>query len=470
MKAVMIQKSRRMRTLSSRHPQGSAALITTVAISAVLIVLFVGITTIATREISKSINADQANRALYAAEAGVEDAIRRLSTAPSLTEPTCNELTGNNGQEVPVISATGDPTGTAAWTCRTITQQSRDITGHLNKDETLQLNVSRARVLADTSSNLSPARYMTIEWNDPKVDAAVPEISPTKPASYLPGFSATPPSPWAGRAAALELTSVWLPSTVSQASLTGTGGVLPSRTVVASPVTSLAAGKYIDFSPWNGGATTPGCSTGNTNTQVCFPGTDYANPAGVGGTGAGDVRSNISAQCSVNASASYNCKLPANYTPPTPVTTTGKYDLQQLMTTEYDTGAGVIKPRGTVGTDPLFLRVKARYAGASYRIRFYDATGTQVYMPDGYATIDVTARSGDYFRRVVAKKLLQPTVYDGVFDNAVFSGGAICKTMTIYKDFRGAPDYSQTPDGSGGYTRTANPDAGRNQGCSDPNT
>ena len=66
-------------------------------------------------------------------------------------------------------------------------------------------------------------------------------------------------------------------------------------------------------------------------------------------------------------------------------------------------------------------------------------------MPDGYATIDVTARSATYYRRVVAKKKLLPTVTDGVFDNALFSGGAICKDMAVYKDNRGAPDRIQNP-------------------------
>jgi Tfp pilus assembly protein PilX len=88
-----------------RQHQGSAALITTIAVSAILVVLFVGITTIATREIRQSINADNANRALYAAEAGVEDAVRRLADDPRVREENCNELASPQGSEVPVTTS-----------------------------------------------------------------------------------------------------------------------------------------------------------------------------------------------------------------------------------------------------------------------------------------------------------------------------------------------------------------------------
>lgn len=128
----------------------------------------------------------------------------------------------------------------------------------------------------------------------------------------------------------------------------------------------------------------------------------------------------------------------------------GRYALPTCTDTDYN--------NRLAGSCALFLKIRPRYSGTSYKLEFFDSTGAALEVPDGFATIDVTARSSNYYRRVVAKKKLAPTVYDGIFDNAIFSGKNICKNMQIYKDFRGFPD--KLSDGS------ANPGAGKNS-CDD---
>lgn len=480
----MVGKHLRLPRFNMTRQRGSAALIVTIAISLILVVLFVGATTIATRQIRESINSDNSNRALYAAEAGVEDAARRLAADPNFLEPTCNasatDATGRlaSGQEMKVSNS-----GTAAdvaWTCRTITQSAAELTGNLSKDESLELNLSRsANKLAPDSSSpayaLTRARYMTIEWNDPKVDSTTPYgvgAVAAVASSALPAYAS--PSDWGGRAAALEVTATWLPNTLSAAQFTAMGGVAPIRTILASPVNSGT--QSVDFSPLNGGQGS--CSGTATNNFSCWPVSGTQDPQGVT---PGSLQSNGSVKCDNGSSLAFSCKFPSNAV--TASGTSGKYDLRDIMKTEYDANyaAGnvsrpsVIQPdsvchtpsAGDLAPDPadstkncvLFLRLKARYASTSYSIRFFDAAGQPVYVPDGYATIDVTARSNNYFRRVVAKKRISPSVYDGVFDNALFSGTTICKTMQVYKDFRGAPDHLQDVNGN---SLADNPNAGKN--------
>lgn len=481
--------------IRKRQQRGSAALITTIAISTVLIILFVGATTIATRQIRQSINSDNASRATYAAEAGVEDAVRRLSSDPNFIEPTCNAGAANPGEEVKVSTTSATSSGTA-WTCRTVTQSADELTGRLAKDETLQLNLSRAtnKLSIDAPGAtfaLANARYMTISWNNPSVDAPNGSgliVPGGRMSAFLPAYL-TGTAGWNGRPAAIEITSTWLPNTITGAMLTNNlKGVAPVRTVIASPVNAdNSAGVRSDFSPWNyysGGACTgipAGINAGEMpNSAVqCWPAANQ-NAQGVE---RGALADGLTTYCSSSQSISYSCVMP-NGAQPTGTGTTGKYDLTRLMRDEYDASyvAGQEPKPATKGQDVcpapatsscvLFLRLKARYNSASYSIRFFDDSGNPVFVPDGFATIDVTARSNNYFHRVVAKKRLAPNVYDGVFDNALFSGTTICKTMQVYKDFRGAPEYTQevTYNESGEIISTTlknNTEAGKNSqgGC-----
>ncbi len=439
----------RVRKIWQRQQQGSAALITTIAVSAILVVLFVGITTIATREIRQSINSDNANRALYAAEAGVEDAVRRLGDDPKFREPTCNSTNGN--AEVPVSTGSNDIG--VAWTCRTVTVVQEELTGQLDKDESLSLNLGRGRSGPEETDPYLQARYMSIEWNDPhdSADAPAASVVMNKVSSWLPAYDAATPV-WTGPAA-LELTSTWFGATGgATATVTsntinkpGLEGVFPVRTVIASPACTGGGCSYTDFSPWN---------------SPSYPDSSYLDASGIS---AGALQSFVQTNCTDSATVEYSCQLRRQGG--------ALYDLADLTKTEINNGTSNVlyDSFGSFSNTTMFLRIRPRYNSASYRIKFYaDAAGTQqVFMPDGNATIDVTARSNNYFRRVLAKKQLIPTVYDGIFDNAVFSGADICKNMRVYRDYRGAPDYNWDPATS---TKTPNTAAGRNS-CSsgDPN-
>ncbi len=470
MKPVMVH---RFRSIFTGRQQGSAALITTIAISSILVVLFVGITAIATREIRQSINADNASRALYAAEAGVEDAVRQLSNDPSFTEPTCNSKSSK--QEVAV--STGGGAANTAWVCRTVTQFNNVLEGHLEKDEAIQVDISKAR-LCDSAGNCTgipntaSVRYMTIEWNDPKVDATLAHGSEARDNHYLPSYLSATVNGWGGRTALMELTATWYKNkNLAPADLTG--GVFPVRTVVATPACNPNGDPCTttDFSPWNGNSTACKPSAGNTANQPCYPLAGNMEQYSVANqqlVDQGSLLSRVSATCTNSSTASYSCKLPHNAPASiSAATISNTYDLTNLTKTEFKDGAKTNYINNCVpdmAVCNVMIRIKPRYAAASYRVQFYYADGSAVKpvsLSDGYATIDVTARSGTNFRRVQAKKQLTPTIFSGLFDNTVFSGSTLCKNLVVYKDFKGAPSTIQT----GSATAIPNPNAGRNEGC-----
>lgn len=462
MKPVMVHRFRRLFT--GQH-QGSAALITTIAISSILVVLFIGITTIATREIKQSISADNSSRALYAAEAGVEDAVRQLSNDPTFTESSCNSR--SSGAEVKVGAEGGTDT---AWTCRTVTQFGNTLEGRLDKDQAIQVDLSKARLCdVDVCTTLpvgAVVRYMTIEWNDPRVDSAIAHGNVARGSNYLPSYLSASDSAWEGRTAALELTATWYKKALGPGDLTA--NVFPVRTVLASPVCNSGAVACTteDFSPLNGGSGACTSVVSKTNSQSCFPTTNQ-NAAGVP---AGSLQSQLSVACTNASTARYSCSMPYNIASSVanavPATT---YDLLNLLKTEVQDPTTMATTQASCPDMKLcntLIRIKPRYAAASYRIQFYYADGSAVKpvsLSDGYATIDVTARSGQNFRRVQAKKQLQPTVFTGIFDSTLFSGSTVCKTLSVYKDFRGAPD--KLPGTVAPYLPSDNGSAGKNVGC-----
>lgn len=80
-------------------------------------------------------------------------------------------------------------------------------------------------------------------------------------------------------------------------------------------------------------------------------------------------------------------------------------------------------------TRDYIIRLRSRYQGTPYKLSFTLA-GSQVNVPDGTATIDVTARAGDVFRRVIYKVPITNSAASGL-DYVLFSDNNICKNYTI---------------------------------------
>jgi len=84
------------------------------------------------------------------------------------------------------------------------------------------------------------------------------------------------------------------------------------------------------------------------------------------------------------------------------------------------------------GFSPAFdyvVRIRSRYVGTDFIMKFYNGVA-QVQVPDGTATIDVTGKAGDVYRRVVYKVPYTNGVLSGL-DYVIFSDTNICKDLTI---------------------------------------
>lgn len=86
--------------------------------------------------------------------------------------------------------------------------------------------------------------------------------------------------------------------------------------------------------------------------------------------------------------------------------------------------------------DSHLLRLRSRYGPSSYRLTFYNGP-TQVDVPDGTATIDVTAKAGDTYRRVVSKLPLTSLASSGL-NYVIYSDSDICKNFSIINEVKQA--------------------------------
>jgi type II secretory pathway pseudopilin PulG len=84
-------------------------------------------------------------------------------------------------------------------------------------------------------------------------------------------------------------------------------------------------------------------------------------------------------------------------------------------------------------TRNFILRLRSRYAGTDYRLTFMsgvNGNGTVVNVPDGTATIDITAKAGDVYRRVVYKVPYEKGAASGL-DYVIFSDQDVCKNFGV---------------------------------------
>ncbi len=94
--------------------------------------------------------------------------------------------------------------------------------------------------------------------------------------------------------------------------------------------------------------------------------------------------------------------------------------------------------QGGVENKNVILRITARYADANYSISFSDSSNRAVSLHLPKATIDVTARSGQTYRRIQATKALDYSIFNFAA-NVLYSGKDLCKNLKVYSDHTGAP-------------------------------
>jgi Tfp pilus assembly protein PilX len=81
----------------------------------------------------------------------------------------------------------------------------------------------------------------------------------------------------------------------------------------------------------------------------------------------------------------------------------------------------------------FIFRLRSRYQATDYRMTFYPApngNGNPVKVPDGTATIDVTAKAGQTFRRVISKLPLNKSAAAGL-NYVMYADNDVCKNFDV---------------------------------------
>ncbi|MCC7289520.1 hypothetical protein IT414_04005 [bacterium] len=323
---------------------GAASILVTIILSIVVVGMIAGLTLLSNQESRQASNTDQSNRALNGAQSKVQELAQQIAADPSKTFEKCNDF-GDTGSQQPEQKI-NDAQGDVAVTCATVTNQGDSMSGQIDRDNTVQVDLSR----------VSDVRNLRLNWGLKGTDGAASGL-PAAPNPYYPVLSA-----YGSRPATLELTFVWYGNVGDPDKFNASdfsGGSLPMKTILLSP-------------------------------SGCNP-----NPPA--------------------AMNNYQCGYPnANGT--------GYVDLATL---------GIPSGKNVV------IRVTSRYTGTSYSMRFADSAGNPSNVRFPYAVIDVTARSGQTYRRVQATKPIEYTTFDFV-SNVLYSGKNLCKTMQVYSDYSGA--------------------------------
>jgi hypothetical protein len=88
-------------------------------------------------------------------------------------------------------------------------------------------------------------------------------------------------------------------------------------------------------------------------------------------------------------------------------------------------------PVGLSGARTHIIRIRPRYVGTHYQVEFRNTGGITIDDIDTpYATIDVTGKSGDVYRRIRARVPVRGSVASGL-DYVLFSDTDICKNFRV---------------------------------------
>lgn len=307
--------------------RGAVALTTTIIISILLGIIITGLISVMVSELRQEDDSEQATRAYFAAESGVEDAISQVLTAVKNGGPFTSTLGCNsNTNLIPGTNQVG-------YTCQQITYSGTPAGSLDQPDSAVQIDTGNASF-----------RSMKLEWSTTNGKSGCV-------------FNSTVAGNWTC-AAPMELA------------------------IVQYPHGSFAAG------------------TGNADlflkNVVAVPNTVNQTPD------LNSIRNNnpYTANCSP-ARTGFKCFININ--------------------------------GFTTATDSYLFRLRSRFVGTDYKMTFYNgvnATGGVVSVPDGSATIDVTAKAGSSFRRVIYKVPYEHGAATGL-DYVIYSDTNICKDFDV---------------------------------------
>lgn len=121
----------------------------------------------------------------------------------------------------------------------------------------------------------------------------------------------------------------------------------------------------------------------------------------------------------------------------------------------FDLSKAIRIADGTAQNYNFVVRIKPRYANMHFQFTAYDVNNNPIDMKSDKAQIDVTARSGNLYRRIRAEKTVSPSSLESVFDSVLYAGNGandqantrrdICKSMVVRSNNSLAPATGVVP-------------------------
>jgi hypothetical protein len=359
-----------MKFATHKYPRGATSLLVVVGLAMLLLVIVTGLTVLSVRESRQALNTDLSNRALAAATATAQDAAQLLNANPNLQVPSC------------------DPTSTAP---------QDKITGLDNNPNHLTATDIETPTLSNAADNQTSIQCRTITSVASTFTQQINKDKSTEFFTYLPNntpvsklkllwgdgttdvssFATSPfPTVWPRLTpAAMEITLVFWPKVAGQPGTIAAPPAdgLPVRTVVLLPT--------------------------QTQTSTTDPSPNSSTVSGVScGGGKTGVLGNA-----------YSCSS--------------------------DISLGSILGNGANAANyNIVVKLKSRYVdNTPVQVQFFNtASANPVDIQSSIATIDITAKVGDLYRRIQAQK---PVGSNSFIDDVLYSKAKICKNLVVKQDY-----------------------------------
>lgn len=362
-------KSKLLRQLGDKS--GATSLLLVVGISLVFVTIITGLTTLSIRESQQAVSNDLSNRALVAAESAVKKTVQELEKNPLASLPTnC----GNTiAPEYPVSYSVDESSENQTQiVCRTVQTGGTSQLQHIDKDKSALIYPK-----GDNNANL-----LTIKWGL-KDDLAIPAVPESCQTIDLGGRK------------------IPVPGRCQEAQAPVNAEPLPNDYIpYAEPSTNNPALVEVTAFSYPNGGSSGADNKLDVKTILITP---LGTPRDMTGNLAAAV--NDSSKCNDSVDSEYLCIANINL--------------------------NVLVPSSN---KLLAIQFKPRFKETGIQTQLFNSTdlNTPLQAGQSVATIDVTAKVGDYYRRVqVDKPLSVNQLSNSYFTDVLYSNKTICKSLTI---------------------------------------
>jgi len=363
-----------------KKSEGFVSLITAIMLSLLLLAITISLISLQVVTLRKAEDSEQSQVAYFAAESGIEDAVAKVKTG----------TVGAAGQACPGGASANTnlvtTPGLVGWTCQSITLSGAQSDDLKQPDSAITIDPYNAAGGGFSS--------VTVLWDQSVGNAAAYYNAPLS--GGLVNFAGGATT-WNGHAIPLELTVVSYPTGAF------TGGQINTQNAL--------------IAPRSGGGGTIAYSQRAT----------YTNGS-AGKCGSAVIGGNPGA-CGLDANNPYNANCNNNFTDPSGLTS-GVYHCK-------------ITINGLSAASNYLFRVQSRFMGDNGTgngrfVMYFSNGGGLVNVTNSTATIDVTGKAGDVYRRVVYKLPINSVANSGL-NNALFSEAGLCQNYQILGGAKNPP-------------------------------